>query len=111
MTSIEETPEKMDSDDVTSVHDDDCSETAHKLTTNLKQANQMKQNRSHFQCYHNNKRYCKFRSECRYQHYKESCQKTICKDQECKYVNLNLTVISTKRIFVSSNMRNQILEL
>ena len=55
MTSTEETPTKMDTGNVTSVHDDDYSETAHKLTTQLKQANQMKLNRNHFQCSFNNK--------------------------------------------------------
>ena len=75
----------MNISNVTSVHDDDGSKTTHKLTANFKQANQKKQNRNHFQCYHNNKGYCKYRSECHFQHYKETCLKTVCKDLECKY--------------------------
>ena len=33
MTSIKETPEELDIDNATSVYDVDCSEAAHKMTT------------------------------------------------------------------------------
>ena len=38
-----------------------------------------------FQCYFNNKGYCKFRDQCHYQHYNEACQKKVCRDFECPY--------------------------
>ena len=37
-----------------------------------------------FQCYHNNRGYCSFRDRCRYQHFQETCSKTVCRDKECK---------------------------
>ena len=41
-------------------------------------------NRNLFQCYHNNRGYCSFKDKCRYQHYLETCSKTVCRDKECK---------------------------
>ena len=41
-------------------------------------------NKNLFQCYHNNRGYCSFRTKCRYQHYKQVCPKTVCRDHECK---------------------------
>ena len=35
------------------------------------------------QCQHNNKGYCKFGLQCRYQHYNEICEKKICRTKEC----------------------------
>ena len=35
------------------------------------------------QCYHNNKGFCKFRDQCHYQHYRETCQTSICRDKKC----------------------------
>ena len=64
----------------------------------------MKQNRNNFQCYYNNKGYCKFRSECCYQHYKESCQKTICKDQECKFRHPNICKFKSDGNFNKKNI-------
>ena len=40
-------------------------------------------NKNSFQCYHNNKGYCCYGQKCRFQHYKETCSKSICKDKEC----------------------------
>ena len=37
-----------------------------------------------FQCQHNNKGYCKFGLQCRYQHYNKICEKKICKLKECQ---------------------------
>ena len=45
----------------------------------------MTENRNIFQCYHNNRGYCQYREKCRYQHYKETCQKRVCKETECKF--------------------------
>ena len=42
-------------------------------------------NRNLFQCYHNNRGYCRFRDKCRFQHFKQICPQSICRDQECKY--------------------------
>ena len=42
-------------------------------------------NKNLFQCSHNNRGFCKFRQECRYQHFHELCSKTICKDRECRF--------------------------
>ena len=36
-----------------------------------------------FQCQHNNKGYCKFSLQCRFQHYNEICEKKICRTKEC----------------------------
>ena len=41
--------------------------------------------RNHFQCYHNNRGYCRFADECHFQHYSETCQKRVCKDRECAF--------------------------
>ena len=38
-----------------------------------------------YQCYHNNKGFCKFRDQCHYQHYSEICQKSICRDKKCSF--------------------------
>ena len=35
------------------------------------------------QCYYHNRGYCKFGAECHYQHYSESCPKTLCMDKQC----------------------------
>ena len=43
------------------------------------------EDRNSYQCYHNNLGYCKFRQNCRYQHYHEVCPTTICKDKKCKF--------------------------
>ena len=43
------------------------------------------EDRNFYQCYYNNLGYCKFRENCRYQHYHEVCPKTICKDKKCKF--------------------------
>ena len=40
-------------------------------------------NKNLFHCYHNNRGYCSFRDSCRYQHYKEICSQTICREKEC----------------------------
>ena len=45
----------------------------------------MTENQNSFQCYHNNRGYCQYGDKCRYQHYKDSCQKRVCKEKECKY--------------------------
>ena len=38
---------------------------------------------NNFQCQHNNKGYCKFGIQCRYQHYSKICEKKFCKTKEC----------------------------
>merc|ERR1712240_341975 len=35
-------------------------------------------------CLYNNTGYCKFKDHCRYKHYKTICEKSICRDIECK---------------------------
>jgi hypothetical protein len=45
----------------------------------------MSENRNYFQCYYNNRGYCKFRDECRYQHYTEVCSQSLCKERQCKF--------------------------
>ena len=42
-------------------------------------------NRNLFQCYYNNVGYCKYREHCRYQHFNDSCQKSVCRDKKCKF--------------------------
>ena len=42
-------------------------------------------NKNFFQCYHNNIGYCKYRERCMYHHYKDTCQKSVCRDIECKF--------------------------
>ena len=51
------------------------------MDMNIKLTNKKKNS---FQCYHNNRGYCKFQEECRFQHFKEVCQKRLCKDIECE---------------------------
>ena len=41
-------------------------------------------NKNLFHCYHNNRGFCSFRDNCKYQHYKDICSKTICREKECK---------------------------
>ena len=41
--------------------------------------------RNIFQCYYNNVGFCKFSDQCRYQHFKDVCSKSVCKDRECKF--------------------------
>ena len=41
-------------------------------------------NKNLFQCYHNNRGYCSYRTKCRYQHYEQVCPKTVCREHECK---------------------------
>ena len=42
------------------------------------------ENQDYFQCYYNNVGYCKFRDQCRHRHFKEICQKVICRDIKCQ---------------------------
>ena len=64
----------MDINHVTLANDDEAN----------KKHTQIFLNRNLFQCYHNNRGYCSFGDKCRYQHFKESCSKTVCRDKECK---------------------------
>ena len=41
--------------------------------------------RNYFQCYYNNVGYCKFRDQCRYQHYSKVCSRSVCKEKECHF--------------------------
>ena len=36
------------------------------------------------QCSHHNTWYCKFRDQCRYQHFSTVCNKSVCKDKKCQ---------------------------
>ena len=40
-------------------------------------------NMNYFQCQHNNKGYCKFGHQCRYQHFNQICEKKVCRENEC----------------------------
>ena len=40
--------------------------------------------KNEFQCFHNNKGYCKFGVECHFQHYHDICLEKVCRDKECK---------------------------
>ena len=42
-------------------------------------------NKNLFQCYYNNVGYCKYREQWRYQHFNDSCQKSVCLDKTCKF--------------------------
>ena len=42
-------------------------------------------NRNLFQCQHNNRGYCKFGDQCRYQHFTEACKNRVCKIKDCRY--------------------------
>ena len=37
-----------------------------------------------FQCPHNNTGFCKFRENCKYQHFYTICLENICRNHECK---------------------------
>ena len=50
-----------------------------------KLTNEMEKQKDHFQCYYHNRGYCKFGNQCHYQHYSESCPKTICLDKQCMF--------------------------
>ena len=39
--------------------------------------------KNYFQCYHNNRGYCRYGQKCHFQHFNETCQKRVCKDGEC----------------------------
>ena len=46
------------------------------------------EHRNYFQCYYNNVGYCKFRGQCRYQHYTRICPRSVCKfrlPKTCKF--------------------------
>ena len=38
-----------------------------------------------FQCYFNNKGYYKYRDQCHYQHFYETCLKSVCRYVECPF--------------------------
>ena len=40
--------------------------------------------KNEFQCFHNNKGYCKFGVECHFQHYYDLCLEKVCREKECK---------------------------
>ena len=41
--------------------------------------------KSNFQCYHNNRGYCRYEEKWYYQYYKEACSKKFCREKECKF--------------------------
>ena len=49
-----------------------------KMKNNLKLSN-------FFQCPHHNTGYCKFRDQCRYQHFFTICSKSVCRDNKCQH--------------------------
>ena len=49
-----------------------------------KLTNQTKKNHP-FQCYHNNRGYCRHQEKCYYPHHKESCKNTFCRDLKCPF--------------------------
>ena len=55
------------------------------IKKNLKLTKASSENVNHVQCYHNNVGYCRYRDQCRYPHYTEICQRSICRDSRCKY--------------------------
>ena len=66
----------MDSIQVTFACDEDQENSTLKHT-------KVFQNKNLFQCYHNNRGYCSFGDQCRYQHFKQICSKNICTEREC----------------------------
>ena len=40
-------------------------------------------NTNYFHCPFNNTGFCKFRQECRYQHFYSICEKHVCRDENC----------------------------
>ena len=64
----------MDSHNVTFAHDDESSLKHTKVFLN----------KNLFHCYHNNRGYCSFRDRCRYQHFREICTNSVCREKECK---------------------------
>ena len=40
-------------------------------------------NKNLLHCYHNNRGYCSFGDKCKYRHFQETCDKTICRERAC----------------------------
>ena len=59
------------------------------------------EHRNYFQCYYNNVGYCKFRGQCRYQHYTRICPRSVCKDMECKSRHLNTCKFGSECLFLT----------
>ena len=50
----------------------------------MKNTQKLTNKTANFQCPHNNTAFCKFRDNCRYQHFYTVCLKNICRNRECK---------------------------
>ena len=50
----------------------------------MKNTQKLTNKTANFQCPHNNTGFCKFRDNCRYQHFYTVCLKNICRNRECK---------------------------
>ena len=40
--------------------------------------------RNEFQCFHNNRGYCKFQESCKFRHFHEECSNMFCRKKECQ---------------------------